>query len=116
MKWACAYWIFKVLLVAGGNNGHMHLSSTEVLTMESPSWSLATPLPRALAGVRGVTVGGRLYMTGGVDGGSFWHRGEVTVWLDEEEDWEEAGMMKDARTYHAASSIKMDDEAMEYCH
>ena len=56
------------------------------------------------------------YITGGVDGGSYWHRGEVTVWLDEEGDWEKAGMMKDARTYHAASSIKMDDEAMAYCH
>ena len=40
------------------------LSSTEVLTMDSPDWTLTTPLPRAVYGVRGVTVEGRLYLTG----------------------------------------------------
>ena len=54
----------KVLLVAGGYDGDNYFSSTEVLTMDSPGWTLTTPLPRAVAGVRGVTVAGRLYMTG----------------------------------------------------
>ena len=50
--------------MAGGWDGDNYLSSTEVLTMDSPGWTLTTPLPRAVNGVRGVTVTGRLYMTG----------------------------------------------------
>ena len=52
--------------MAGGYDGE-YLSSTEVLTLDSPGWTLTTPLPRAVYGVygvRGVTVAGRLYMTG----------------------------------------------------
>ena len=54
-----------MILVAGGlDNNYYHLSSTEVLTTDSPVWSMATPLPRAVYGVRGVTVGDTVYMTG----------------------------------------------------
>ena len=54
-----------MFLVAGGVDNYNHLlSSTEVLTMDSPSWTLTTPLPRAVEGVMGVTTEGRLYMTG----------------------------------------------------
>ena len=52
-------------MVAGGlGSTNNYLSSTEVLTMDSHAWSMATPLPRAVSGVRGVTLDGRLYMTG----------------------------------------------------
>ena len=60
-------WCLQVLLVAGGKNGGFindHESSTEVLTTDSPVWTLATPLPRALLVVKGVTVAGTFYMTG----------------------------------------------------
>ena len=40
------------------------LSSTELLARDATSWEKASPLPRALEGLRGVTVGGVLYMTG----------------------------------------------------
>ena len=53
-------------MVAGGRDSiTYHTSSTEMLIMDSPDgWVITTPLPRAVYGVRGVTVGGRLYMTG----------------------------------------------------
>ena len=56
----------KVLLVAGGADTDSNfLSSTEVLTTDTtPGWTMTTPLPRALYGVRGVTVGGLFYITG----------------------------------------------------
>ena len=53
----------QVLLVAGGNND-AYLSSTEVLTVDSPAWTMATPLPRAVYGVRGVTLDNTVFMTG----------------------------------------------------
>ena len=51
-------------MAGGADNNNKYLSSTEVLTMDSPGWTLTTPLPRAVDGVRGVTVAGGLYMTG----------------------------------------------------
>ena len=98
--------------------------------MDSPGWTLTTPLPRAVRGVRGVTMGGRLYMTGkqcwavckiliilcfagGYGGGSY--RAEIMVWLDDEQEWEETGKMKMGRSYHAVTTIQMDDQAMEHC-
>merc|ERR1711874_743937 len=67
----------QVLLVAGGHDGYS-LSSTEVLASDSTSWEIATPLPRVLVGLRGVTAGGVLYMTGGYNGGD--SRAEVLAW------------------------------------
>ena len=46
------------------SSGWDYLSSTEVLTMDSPGWTLTTPLPKAMMGVRGVPMAGKLYMTG----------------------------------------------------
>ena len=55
----------QVLLVAGGDDNHYnHLYSTEVLTMDSPGWTLTTPLPSVLEAVRGVTLGRMFYLTG----------------------------------------------------
>ena len=51
--------------MAGGyDNKERLLSSTEVLTMDASGWTLSTPLPRKTAGLMGVTLGGRLYITG----------------------------------------------------
>ena len=56
---------WKVYLVAGGlNNNYERLSSTELLTTHSPTWSMTSPLPRTVYGFRGVTVWDILYMTG----------------------------------------------------
>ena len=57
----------KVLLVAGGDSGawiDSKLSSTEVLTADSSAWTVTNPLPRALTGLKGLNLGGRIYMTG----------------------------------------------------
>ena len=35
-----------------------------MLTTGSPAWSMTTPLPRALVGLKMVTTGGKLYATG----------------------------------------------------
>ena len=103
-----------------------------MLTMDTAGWVLTTPLPRAVYGVRGVTVGGRLYMTGkqccevtnirkvlcsagGYDGDEEDDRAEILVWLDDEQEWEETGKMKMSRSNHAVSTIHMADQAMEHC-
>ena len=41
-----------------------YVSSTEVLTKGSHTWVMTNPLPRPLGGPMGVSVGGRLHMTG----------------------------------------------------
>ena len=51
-------------------------------------------------------------ITGGEDST---YRNEIIAWRDEEQKWEETGKMKVARYYHAVTTIKMDDPAMEFC-
>jgi len=107
----------QVLLVAGGDNFgfiNNHEASTEVLTPDSASWTLAKPLPRGLIGIRGVTVAGRVYMTGGytedndvVD--------DIYGWVDAELGWEETGKMSLARGIHAATTIDLNSQEMEFC-
>ena len=107
-----------------------YLSSTEVRNVDSPVWTMTTPLPRAVNAVRGVTVGGNLFMTGKscalfpwltifcVTGGQeegYNNRGEIHVWVDEEQEWEGVGKMKMARSVHAVTTIQMDDQAMDHC-
>ena len=62
------YVCVQVLLVAGGLDDDYYppLSSTEVLTVDSPAWTMATPLPRSLGGVRGISLDNIVYMTGKV--------------------------------------------------
>jgi hypothetical protein len=99
--------------------------------MDSPGWTLTTPLPRALSALRGVTVGGRFFITGKLfwavcnilillcfAGGGFddTERDEIIGWLDEEQKWEETGKMMMARSYHAVTTIQMNDPLIEiYC-
>ena len=120
-----------MFLVAGGLDLSDYpiidsLSSTEVLSTTSSAWVVANPLPRTLYGMKGVTLGGVLYITGiayvwkvyadiwlsgGSDGNGA--RDEVYSWTGE--SWVEVGKMKMSRYYHAVSSIGMDDSAMKFC-
>ena len=61
----CYYKYCQVYLVTGGlgwSDGY--LSSTELLTSTTSRWIMANNLPRSMAGMSGVTLGGLLYMTG----------------------------------------------------
>ena len=123
------FYDYQVLLVAGGMDGSgLRLSSTEVLTSSATAWAQASPLPRQLYGMRGLTMGNQVYLTGkmhrimicdllpflgGWDGSNY--RDEVLVWLRVEQEWEEAGNLKTGRKFHAVTTIKSNDQAMKYC-
>ena len=54
-----------MFLVAGGEDGNYNrLNSAEKLTRTSSAWVMVNNLPRKMTGVKGVTLGGVLYMTG----------------------------------------------------
>ena len=54
-----------MFLIAGGYDGRWQLlSSAEMLARTSSGWVSVNNLPRKFGGVRGVTLGGVLYMTG----------------------------------------------------
>jgi len=111
----------KAFLVAGGYDQCTNwegdcsspLSSTEVFTTNSQVWTLTTPLPWSLPGVRGVPVGGTLYMTGGMANGGH-NRAEVLAWNDEDEEWVVSGMLTTARSYHGATQIT-DEVDEKFC-
>jgi len=113
----------QVFLVAGGMDSECYLcgeegflSSTEMLLSSSSSWVLTNPLPRAVFTLRGVTSGGRLYMTGGWTSFSQDEcSDEVLAWDIEAEEWVEIGRTKQARCMHAVTTIQMDHPAMEHC-
>jgi len=103
----------QVLLVTGGYNVQWtDVDSTEILPPDSSSWVWAAKLPRQMYGMKGVTLGGVLYMTGGF-GFSSSSRDEVYSWT--EESWVEVANLKVPRRQHAASLIVMDDDLMEFC-
>ena len=59
--------LVQVYLVAGGwafNSGPYILDSTEVLTHGAQAWSYAGPLPRALYGLRAVSIDNTVISTG----------------------------------------------------
>ena len=51
---------------------------------------------------------------GGVDEG-LEESDEVFAWVEEEEEWEKVGEMREGRSYHAVSTIQMNHHAMQYC-
>jgi hypothetical protein len=101
-----------VFLVAGGvDDSYNRLSdSTEMLKSTSSAWVTVNNLPRKMYGIRGVTLGNILYMTGGYDGDNI--RDEILKWTGQ--DWEEVGKMKEARRFHEVSIIRLD-EIEDYC-
>jgi len=109
----------QVFLVAGGGRYEkggfsselITLSSTEVLTRTSSAWVMVNNLPRKMRGVRGVTLGNTLYMTGGKDDGDN-YRAEIFKWTGQH--WVEVGKMKKARAYHAVSTIRLD-KIKDFC-
>ena len=56
-------------------------------------------------------IGGNIQYSGGHDGDGYY--GEIFQWTGD--DWEEVGKMKMARSYHAVSTIRMEDDAMQFC-
>jgi len=97
----------QVYLVAGG----YLISSTEILTRFSSAWVVVRSLPRKIFGLKGVTLGGKLYLLGGGD--EIIMRDEIYQWTGHE--WIEVGKMKKGRYYHAVSTIKMDKRIMDFC-
>ena len=57
-------------------------------------------------------IGGNIQYSGGYDSNSD-NRDEILQWTGD--DWEEVGKMKMARSYHAVSTIRMNDDAMQFC-
>ena len=55
-------------------------------------------------------IGGNIQYSGGYDG---YGHDEIFQWTGD--DWEEVGKMKMARSYHAVSTIRLDDDAMQFC-
>ena len=56
--------VLQIMIVAGGWDGTKFLSSTEVLTTDSDTWTMSTPLPVAATGFKGVTVENSFYISG----------------------------------------------------
>ena len=69
-------------LVTGGQDhpGHYrYLSSTETLAPGAASWARAAALPAPRMALRGVTMAGRLYITGATNIGPISHRCSIIV-------------------------------------
>ena len=64
-------------------------------------------------------IGGNIQYSGGYDGGSYGgsdddnYHDEIFQWTGD--DWEEVGKMKMARAGQAVSTIRLDDDAMQFC-
>merc|ERR1719153_1845604 len=83
----------QVFLVAGGYDKSNRLNSAERLTKTRSAWVMVNNLPRKITKLKGVTLGGVLYMTGGsVDGHK--KRDEIYQWTGQ--DWKKVGKMKKA--------------------
>ena len=114
-------------LVTGGQDhpGHYrYLSSTETLAPGAASWSRAAALPAPRMALRGVTMAGRLYITGTANIGPIscpiyltfvspggWGRGtgfvrEVLVYMPMYDKWKKTGDMETARDNHAVTRVQ----------
>ena len=56
-------------------------------------------------------IGNNIQYSGGKEGYNY--RDEIFQWTGD--DWEEVGKMKMARYSHAVSTIRLDDDAMQFC-
>ena len=58
-------YIFQINIVAGGEDEeYNNLDSVELNVAGENGWTFGSPLPKALAGLRGVTVMSQFYVTG----------------------------------------------------
>jgi len=107
----------QVLLAAGGFDhfAYEYMSSTELLTVGSDAWTMATPLPGVMYGMRTANVDNKVFLTGGklkdqnIDTDHIWE------WDAEKGAWSRIGDMMTARSYHAVSSIQVTEDLMRYC-
>ena len=101
-------------MVAGGaDNSKRPMSSTETLLVGSASWEMASSLPAAVEGLRGVTIGDDIFLTGGMaDNGT---RSDVLRYIVARNEWEIVGNMAKPRSAHAATAINLGSEILEYC-
>ena len=109
-----------MLLVTGGSVGLSatdYLSTTEVMTYSSGkpgSWRFAGQLPSPRLGLRGVTLGQGLYVTGGFSGSSYYD--SIVSWSGTSETWALAGNLTVGRTYHGLASPPLAHlQGMGYC-
>ena len=107
-----------MLIVAGGvfkNGLDGILSSTEVMEYPGGAWRETDPLPTPLYDLRGVTLNGVFYVTGGDedeernDGGHgvsprilAWYTGQPPA-----EQWVEAGQMVAPRRKHGVTALPL---------
>ena len=79
------------------------LASTEVLVAGSPAWVAAGRLPSGRAGLRGASLGGRLYMAGGK---FVWdYTAEMLEFDPSSKVWKAAPPMEEGRTDHAMATV-----------
>ena len=91
-------------MAGGWDAGYEVLASTEVLVAGSPAWVAAGRLPSARYGLRGASLGGRLFMAGGKLGGGV-YTGEI-IEFNENNTWVTAGPpMDEGRAFHGMSTI-----------
>jgi len=105
----------RVFLVAGGFDGSSYISSTETLVEGGLAWNFQQPLPIGRTGLRGISLPNTVIMTGGYyyDGDNHYYD-DVLMFDPETSDWKKVGSMRTARSFHAASLVKME-EVISYC-
>ena len=99
-----------MLIVSGGYDGS-YLSSTEVFDYSQGSgatWRRVGALPAARSGLRGASMAGVFYVSGGeyYDGG-WQYSSEILAWNPGTEAWTQAGSMKEARGYHTFTEVTL---------
>ena len=94
----------QVLLVTGGYNGDF-LESTEVLALPGGRWREAGALPSGREGLRGASLQGVLYLTGGSELAT--DTAEIPSWEPEAEQWELAGNMLHTRFFHSLTMLPL---------
>ena len=58
------YYCIQVLLVTGGWDGGIRLSTTEVLAKGDDRWKIVGTLPRSMAGVGAISIDNTIIVTG----------------------------------------------------
>jgi len=96
-----------VYIVTGGYDTYDILSSTEILIKGQSSWALAGSLPSSRAGLKGISLGNNVFMTGGSEGGGI--SNEILMLNKESMIWTKTGYMQEERYHHAISALPYDD-------